>query len=281
MVENGGDAAKRSPVAWRLRLLRQRILGLKQTDLAGKLGVTNTALSNYETGRRPPTIEFLSKLQRQYQVNVNWILTGRGTWRLGQDFLSELEKEGPVLHADDLELVEKIRKRLESPTGPGAFSRTVVIAPGDSAQTLPAGGGFRALPYVGNESRVDQRPFAEADVKGYFVVEHDPRLPPESLRCVKLPHGDYRPDLPMDSIVAVDIRQISAPPGALVLVRWEDEDKTRHQAICRLVASDPRVICQPLGAAGRAPGSKGVESERVRIVGRVRWAWHRLFYDLS
>jgi transcriptional regulator with XRE-family HTH domain len=281
MAENGSDAAERSAVAWRLRLLRARIIRLKQTDLAKALGVSNTALSNYETGRRPPTIEFLAELQRRYQVNVNWILTGRGTWRLGQDFLSELEKEGPVLHADDLELVERIRKRLESPTGPGAFSRTVVVAPGDSAQTLPAGGGFRALPYVENESRVDQRPFAEADVRGYFVAEHDPRLPPESLRCVKLPHGDYRPDLPMDSIVAVDIRKASAPPGALVLVWWDDEHKARHQAMCRLVARGTRSVYQPLGVAGRAPGFDDVESGRVRVVGRVRWVWQRLLHDLS
>jgi transcriptional regulator with XRE-family HTH domain len=281
MVENGSTGADRSPVAWRLRLLRERVIGRKQNELAKALGVSNTALSNYETGRRPPTIEFLTELQRQFHVSVNWILTGRGAWRLGQDFLSELAREAPVLHADDLELVELIRKRLESPTDPGAFSHTVVITPGDSAQTVPAGGGFRALPYVENESRVDQRPFAEADVKGYVVVEHDPRLPPESLRCVKLAHRDYEPDLPIESIVAVDIRKGSAPPGALVLVWWDDEHKIRHQAICRLVASSPRAVYHPLGAAGIAPGFEDVESERVRIVGRVRWAWYRLLYDPS
>jgi transcriptional regulator with XRE-family HTH domain len=53
--------------------------GLKQTDLAAKIGVTQAAISNLVTdSSRKPSAPTLIKLAEELQCNPTWILVGEG-----------------------------------------------------------------------------------------------------------------------------------------------------------------------------------------------------------
>jgi transcriptional regulator with XRE-family HTH domain len=61
----------------RLRQLRQK-LGLTQSQMAQKLGVTLNTYQRYELGNRSLTVEKLQQLRKHFGVNLNWLLTGEG-----------------------------------------------------------------------------------------------------------------------------------------------------------------------------------------------------------
>jgi len=62
------------------KLLRRFRLGsgLKQKDIATFLGVTPTAISDYESGKRTPSLDMIVLLADRYDLNLSWLITGKG-----------------------------------------------------------------------------------------------------------------------------------------------------------------------------------------------------------
>ena len=52
--------------------------GLKQKDIATFLGVTPTAISDYESGKRTPSLDMIVLLADRYDLNLSWLITGKG-----------------------------------------------------------------------------------------------------------------------------------------------------------------------------------------------------------
>ena len=65
----------------RLKLIREKI-GLNQTSFAEVFSVTQRTLSNWETGRNEPSLRVLQKISRDYNINMNWLITGVGKMTL-------------------------------------------------------------------------------------------------------------------------------------------------------------------------------------------------------
>lgn len=59
--------------AWRLHRLR-RASGRNQKEIAYELGITSSTLSNYETGKREPSLDTLVCLARYFSVSVEYLL---------------------------------------------------------------------------------------------------------------------------------------------------------------------------------------------------------------
>ena len=53
-------------------------LNLRQKDIAEFLSVTPTAISDYESGKRTPSLEYISNLANRYNINLTWLITGEG-----------------------------------------------------------------------------------------------------------------------------------------------------------------------------------------------------------
>jgi transcriptional regulator with XRE-family HTH domain len=51
----------------------RRKANMKQSDLASKVGVTQTAMSSYERGRTLPTIDIVKKLAEELKVSLDWL----------------------------------------------------------------------------------------------------------------------------------------------------------------------------------------------------------------
>ena len=60
----------------RLKSFRESV-NLNQQDFADSLNTTQAVISRYEQGIRSPTVDFLFKLLKIYQTDVNWLLTGK------------------------------------------------------------------------------------------------------------------------------------------------------------------------------------------------------------
>ena len=69
-------------LAARIRRAR-RIAGLSQQALANTLGVTRSAVSNWESDSVCPATDRLAILATTLQVGFEWLATGRGDMRLG------------------------------------------------------------------------------------------------------------------------------------------------------------------------------------------------------
>ncbi|HEX2595601.1 MAG TPA: helix-turn-helix transcriptional regulator [Luteimonas sp.] len=77
-----GSKGTRMGLAERVRRAR-RIAGLSQQELARALGVTRSAISNWEsTNAAQPATDRLARLANALEVSFEWIATGRGEMRL-------------------------------------------------------------------------------------------------------------------------------------------------------------------------------------------------------
>jgi len=65
-------------VAERLKKLRGH-LRYSQKDFAKRLGILPATYSNYENERRKLSPELLEKLYNEFNVNLNWLITGQGS----------------------------------------------------------------------------------------------------------------------------------------------------------------------------------------------------------
>ncbi|MGK7391608.1 MAG: XRE family transcriptional regulator [Candidatus Cyclobacteriaceae bacterium M2_1C_046] len=61
----------------RITMLRQ-LLKLSQTEFSRKIGISQGALSQIESGRSRLSMETLKNLSKAFNVNCNWIVSGKG-----------------------------------------------------------------------------------------------------------------------------------------------------------------------------------------------------------
>lgn len=60
-----------------LREVRSK-LGLSQGAMAKDLGIAQAQYNTYERGTRKPSADILEKLVKQFNININYLLTGEG-----------------------------------------------------------------------------------------------------------------------------------------------------------------------------------------------------------
>ena len=62
----------------RIKVLRTK-LKLSQIDFGGRIGITESAVSNYENGRRSISEQVKTAITREYGVNKLWLESGEGS----------------------------------------------------------------------------------------------------------------------------------------------------------------------------------------------------------
>lgn len=81
-------------------------LNLQQGAFAKKLGILQQQLSKYERGFNKPSIEFLIKLSKIFNINIHWLLTGEGQMFTGSTGEFEAKIKIVKLKKDQLLKVE-------------------------------------------------------------------------------------------------------------------------------------------------------------------------------
>ena len=75
----------------RIKQIRLK-LGIQQGEFAEKLNVVQQQLSKYERGENKPSAEFLTVLNEKVNVNINWLLTGKGEMFINDNYTNNDNK---------------------------------------------------------------------------------------------------------------------------------------------------------------------------------------------
>lgn len=85
------------------RLVKAReSLGFNQSDFADKLILAAQSLTRYEKNKVKPSIEFLTKLTDMFNINSNWLLTGKGSILI-EDYGNSKFPIGLIKNSEDCE----------------------------------------------------------------------------------------------------------------------------------------------------------------------------------
>ena len=80
-----------SEIEYNLKEVRKKI-GLSQVDMAKSIGMQQAQYSTYERGDRKPSADVLSKLLLVHNININYLLTGKGAMFITSDLEKDLIK---------------------------------------------------------------------------------------------------------------------------------------------------------------------------------------------
>ena len=74
----------------RIKLIRKE-LGLTQQEFSDRIGIKRGAIANYEIGRNEPVDSVISLICREFNVNEEWLRTGKG------EVFIQLDKEDMLM----------------------------------------------------------------------------------------------------------------------------------------------------------------------------------------
>ncbi len=84
-------------------------LGLKQKEFAALLGISNPFISELESGIKNPNIPLLARLAEEHNVNISFLLTGKGSpYNQAEAKVPSAEEEARRLHLLGSEMVKSI-----------------------------------------------------------------------------------------------------------------------------------------------------------------------------
>lgn len=75
----------------RIRTLRKE-LKMSQNDFGTRIGLASNTITNYETDRRNPSNQVIELICREFNVNEEWLRTGKGEMFLPLDREDEITK---------------------------------------------------------------------------------------------------------------------------------------------------------------------------------------------
>ena len=94
----------------RLKKLRKE-LDMTQQEFADRIGIKRNSLANYETGRNTPIDAIIVSICREFNVNENWLRTGKGEMFVEMSYDDEIAQfVGQVMGEED----DSFKKRLIS-----------------------------------------------------------------------------------------------------------------------------------------------------------------------
>lgn len=100
-------------IGFRIREAREK-LGLTQKELASKVGITPSAITNYENDTSHPKEVILYKLIEVLQVEPNYLFQDSvANNPLSKEAILNKTKNGPHLDEEAIELLEEMHKRPE------------------------------------------------------------------------------------------------------------------------------------------------------------------------
>lgn len=169
---------------------RREELGMTRLELADRLGVSLSAVGNYETGISAPKEEVLLRLFDALEVDPNYLY--RGSFRCGSETPS----------GEELHLLEKYRRLpvTGAPDRPHAGGRTGRHGGGGAALPPPAGAPHHPAVPVPGGGRLCRPVFGE----DYTLIPVEGEVPPGAELAVRIQGDSMAPRIADGSVVYVN-----------------------------------------------------------------------------
>ena len=106
-------------VGKRLAMLMKN-MKLKNYQFAEKFGISAASLSRYKSGERYPDPELMLRMS-EAEININWLLTGKGTTRIVKDFDGWMKER----LEENLKVIDSRTGLIETPTID--YTRTITL----------------------------------------------------------------------------------------------------------------------------------------------------------
>ena len=98
----------------RIEKIIDKKTGGKVKPFAEKAGIIGGTLTGYLNKERWPNVETLIKISNSYDVNLNWLLTGKGAERLNRErYMGKLEEWLDEMNERDPRMENYFQKRIE------------------------------------------------------------------------------------------------------------------------------------------------------------------------
>lgn len=94
----------------RIKQLRKS-LKMNQTDFGNKVGIKQTTVAGYENGIRTPTDAVILSICREFDINEEWLRTGKGEMKLIASEEEEFAKYIALLLKDKEDFIAQKIKR--------------------------------------------------------------------------------------------------------------------------------------------------------------------------
>lgn len=92
----------------------RNFIKLDQKDFAKEIKVSKQVLSNIENGRNKPSFIFLENICNRYEVNLNWLVCGKGGMLISSDKgQNEETQETKAMLLDKIKEKEKLISSLQ------------------------------------------------------------------------------------------------------------------------------------------------------------------------
>ena len=89
-------------------------LNFQQGEFAQKINILQQQLSKYERGENKPSADFFIKLVEVANVNINWLLTGKGKMFVDKDKIYRSPDAVEIKYYDNPALIETIKNPVVS-----------------------------------------------------------------------------------------------------------------------------------------------------------------------
>jgi SOS-response transcriptional repressor LexA len=184
-------------------------LGLKQAELARKLSINPSLISDIERGDKEPSKKVLTALILTYKINANWILTEQGDIFIKEDISikSPLEKEIEQIVEKQTAPLESRLTALEQRLGSADSADGIYISDPEPEYDEPEA-VLERIPYM--EDIAAGPPIPQSEDTGLFA-----RVPAGYIQGEK---GDYY----AASIRGESMTVAGIPNGSAVLIRRAD-----------------------------------------------------------
>lgn len=145
----------------------RKALDLTQRDFGTRIGTTQNAIANYETGHRNPSSAVIDNICKTFNVNETWLRTGEGDPFIQQSCDDELAQVFSAIAASDDELIKRIIRaywRLDDKEK-ATVKKLIDGFSSDGASSSPAAPAFAPARTPSSELTVEQE--VEQEVERY------------------------------------------------------------------------------------------------------------------
>ncbi|MFA7057696.1 MAG: XRE family transcriptional regulator [Candidatus Cloacimonadales bacterium] len=156
----------------------RKVRKIKQIELAERLNLKASALSQMESNKIKPSIDTMNKLCALYGINLHWLITGKGSMMIEGSNVKEIDNLEKVLDSHILKVIEAKKRFFD-----------------DSMITIPISGEISAgIPIESKEQDYGDVKFSRDQIHGRA----------ENYLCLKVNGSSMEPVIKNGDVILIE-----------------------------------------------------------------------------